>query len=273
MTGFIIKKYLKAAAITMAAGLVSYGGTCLAALTDDIKMQEGLVSGRLDNGLEYYILKNDFPESRVEYRLVWRVGAVQQEDSEGGCAHFLEHIAFGGSEHFPDRRAVAYLESLGMKYGIDINAYTGHDRTVYMFATPSDIPDRNGHVKALGIIADWMDRLTINPDRVSTEKGIIQEELRSYSPEDPFYSLKIGQNRFSDRMPLGTPDEINAVTADVLEKFYRKWYIPRFAGLVVIGDVDPPVIENEIKKQFSGIKAGKTRESYIIPSDTILHGR
>lgn len=257
MIGTIIKNYFRLAVLLGAASLASYGSTCGAAQADEIKLPEGTVSGRLSNGLEYLILKNDFPASRVEYRLVWRVGAVQQDDSQGGCAHFLEHMAFGGSKNFPDRGAVAYLESLGMKYGIDINAFTGHDRTIYMFATPSDIPDNNGHVKALQIIADWMDRLTINPDRVTTEKGIIQEELRGYSQDDPFYDLKIGQNRFSSRMPLGTPDEVNAVTADVLERFYRKWYLPRFAGLVVIGDVDPVVIEKEIKKQFSGIKAGK----------------
>lgn len=239
------------------AGLAVFGATCSAALTDAIKLPEGTVEGRLPNGLRYLILHNDFPASRIEYRLVWRIGALQQDDSQGGCAHFLEHMAFGGSENFPDRGAVAYLESLGMKYGIDINAYTGQDRTIYMFATPSDMPAEGGVAKALQIISDWMDRLIINPDRVKTEKGIIQEELRGYTVDDPFYDLKIGQNRFSRRMPLGTPEEVDAVTADVLRDFYRKWYLPRFAGIVVVGDVDPAEVEEEIKRQFSGIKAGK----------------
>lgn len=239
------------------ASLVVFSTTCEASSIDTIKLPEGTVEGRLPNGLRYLILHNDFPASRIEYRLVWQIGAVQQDDSQGGCAHFLEHMAFGGSEHFPNREAVAYLESLGMKYGIDINAYTGQDRTIYMFATPSDMPVEGGVAKALLIISDWMDKLIINPERVKTEKGIIQEELRGYAVEDPFYDLKIGQNRFSRRMPLGTPEEVDAVTADVLKSFYRKWYLPRFAGIVVVGDVDPQEVEKEIKRQFSHIKPGK----------------
>lgn len=239
------------------ASLALFSATCQASSIDVIKHPEGTVEGCLPNGLRYLILHNDFPASRIEYRLVWRIGAIQQDDSQGGCAHFLEHMAFGGSENFPDRGAVAYLESLGMKYGIDINAYTGQDRTIYMFATPSDMPEQGGVENALRIISDWMDKLIINPDRVKTEKGIIQEELRGYEVDDPFYGLKIGQNRFSRRMPLGTPEEVEAVTADVLKEFYRKWYLPRFAGIVVVGDVDPEEVEAEIKRRFSGIKAGK----------------
>lgn len=239
------------------ACLAIFSLPCRAALTDPVRLPETTVEGRLPNGLRYLILRNDFPASRIEYRLVWLVGAVQQDDSQGGCAHFLEHMAFGGSENFPERGAVSYLESLGMKYGVDINAFTGQDRTIYMFATPSDMPAEGGVAKALSIISDWMDRLIINPERVKTEKGIIQEELRGYSIDDPFYGLKIGQNRFSRRMPLGTPEEVDAVTADVLRDFYKKWYLPRFAGIVVVGDVDPAQVEKEIKKQFSRIKKGK----------------
>lgn len=252
-----INKIGRLAAVLTAASFAACPSLSFAALSDEIRFPEGTIYGKLSNGLQYIILHNDFPESRVEYRLVWQVGSVQQDDNQGGCAHFLEHMAFGGLKNFPNRGAVKYLESLGMKYGIDINAFTGHDRTIYLFATPSDFPDSLGYVKALNIVADWMDGLTINPERIKTEKGIIEEELGGYSLDDPFYNLKIGQNRFSRRMPLGSLDEIKSVTADVLEDFYHKWYIPAFAGLVVIGDVDPLEIEKEIIKQFSGINPGK----------------
>lgn len=252
-----IKNNCRLAILIWMASLAFIGSESYADLTDSIKFPEGTVYGTLPNGLQYLILHNEFPSSRVEYRLVWRVGALQQDDTEGGCAHFLEHMAFGGSENFPNRGAVAYLESLGMKYGIDINAYTGQDRTIYMFATPSDIPAEGGVAKALNIISDWMDKLIINPDRVKTEKGIIQEELRGYATEDPFYDLKIGQNQFSKRMPLGTTEEVEAVTAKKLKDFYRKWYLPRYAGIVVVGDVDPLEVEKEIIRQFSRIKPGK----------------
>lgn len=223
--------------------------------TDTIALPKGTVEGTLPNGLRYLILPNGFPAGRAEFRLVWKVGAVQQDDDQGGCAHFLEHMAFGGSENFPDRGAVAYLESLGMKYGIDINAFTGHDRTIYMFATPSDSLREGGFAKPLSIIRDWTERLTINPSRVETEKGIILEELRSTFQEDPFYDLKIGQNRFSSRMPLGTPKEVSRMTADVLNDYYRKWYIPRFGAVIVTGDIDPASVESEIRRQFSSLKA------------------
>lgn len=223
--------------------------------TDTISLPWGTLEGTLPNGLHYLILPNNYPAGRVEFRLIWKVGSVQQEDNQGGCAHFLEHLAFGGSKNFPDRGAVAYLESLGMKYGIDINAFTGHDRTIYMFATPSDSLRAEGFAKPLSIIRDWMELLTINPARVETEKGIILEELRSTFQEDPFYDLKIGQNRFSSRMPLGTAEEVNRMTADVLNEYYRKWYVPMLGAVAVVGDVDPISVEKEIKRLFSSLKA------------------
>lgn len=246
-------------AFTLAVLLGAASAVCApeanaATASPEISLPDGTVEGRLPNGLRYLILRNDFPAKRAEFRLVWNVGAVQQDDSQGGCAHFLEHMAFGGSENFPDRGAVAYLESLGMKYGVDINAFTGHDRTIYLFALPTDSIAAGGYDRPLTIIADWMARLTINPQRVETEKGIILEELRSSFQDDRFYDLKIGQNRFSERMPLGTPDEVSRVTADVLENFYRKWYLPQFATVVVVGDIDPVEVEKAIHRSFSFLK-------------------
>lgn len=246
-------------AITLAVLLGTASVVCTpdgnaATTSPAITLPEGTVEGHLPNGLRYIILHNDVPAKRAEFRLIWQVGAVQQDDSQGGCAHFLEHMAFGGSKHFPNRGAVAYLESLGMKYGVDINAFTGHDRTIYMFGLPTDSLGASGYKKPLTIIADWMARLTINPQRVETEKGIILEELRSSFQDDKFYNLKIGQNRFSSRMPLGTPDEVRRVTSDVLESFYRKWYLPQFATIVVVGDVEPREVEKAIRRQFSFLK-------------------
>ncbi|MDE6127359.1 MAG: insulinase family protein, partial [Muribaculaceae bacterium] len=253
-----IRRYRRLAALAWAAMSVcvpqpaAAGNSDLA--SDTIALPKGTVEGVLPNGLRYLILPNGFPAGRTEFRLVWKVGSVQQDDSQGGCAHFLEHMAFGGSENFPDRGAVAYLESLGMKYGIDINAFTGHDRTIYMFATPADTLRASGFAKPLSIIRDWTDRLTINPDRVETEKGIILEELRSTFQEDPFYDLKIGQNRFSSRMPLGTPEEVGRMTAEVLNDYYRKWYVPRLGAVIVAGDLDAASVEKEIRRQFSSLK-------------------
>ncbi|MDE5980955.1 MAG: insulinase family protein, partial [Bacteroidaceae bacterium] len=185
-------------------------------LTDSIKLPADIVEGRLPNGLRYLLKKNESPASRTEFRLIMHVGSVQESELQKGGAHFLEHIAFGGTKHFPNRSAVQYLESLGMKYGQDINAYTGFDRTVYMFAVPSDRQKADRFRKPLLILRDWLTDMTINPERVETEKGIILEELRGYDVGDDFYDLKIGQGIFRDRMPLGNTDDIRRMTAGTL---------------------------------------------------------
>ena len=222
MTNFLKKHIRQSFLLTAALSFVFSTGAV--EITDTISLPEGTVEGYLPNGLHYLILPNDYPEKRAEFRLVWQVGSVQQDDNQGGAAHFLEHMAFGGSKHFPDRGAVNYLESLGMRYGIDINAFTGHDRTIYLFATPvTEELKSSGFSKPLSIIRDWTSELTINPERVETEKGIILEELRSTVQEDPFYDLKIGQSRFASRMPLGTPEEVKRMTSKTLENYYKKW--------------------------------------------------
>lgn len=243
---------------TLAGVALSFFFSASAAeVNDTISLPQGTVEGFLPNGLHYIILPNDYPENRAEFRLVWQVGSVQQDDNQGGAAHFLEHMAFGGSKHFPDRGAVSYLESLGMRYGIDINAFTGHDRTIYLFATPvTDSLKATGFAKPLQIIRDWTSELTINPKRVETEKGIILEELRSTVQEDPFYNLKIGQSRFAERMPLGNVEDVSRMTAGTLKNYYRKWYRPQLATVVVVGDIDPASVETQIKKQFSSLRRG-----------------
>lgn len=122
-----------------------------------------------------------------------RVGSVQETENQKGCAHFLEHMAFGGTRHFPKRSLVSYLESKGVKYGIDINAFTGYDRTIYMFAVPTDHGQEAVVDSSLLIIRDWLDGISFLPEKVENEKGIILEELRSYDLNDEFYQLKIGQ--------------------------------------------------------------------------------
>lgn len=219
-------------------------------LSDSIKLPADIVEGRLANGLRYLLKKNDTPASRTEFRLIMRIGSVQETEQQKGGAHFLEHIAFGGTKHFPNRGAVQYLESLGMKYGQDINAFTGYDRTIYMFAVPADRQKESGYRKPLLILRDWLTDMTINPGRVETEKGIILEELRGYNIGDDFYDLKIGQGIFKDRMPLGNIEDIRNMTAETLRDFYRTWYVPELATLMVVGDIDPKAMERDIRKMF-----------------------
>lgn len=218
-----------------------------------IALPSGTVGGHLDNGFHYLILPNATPSSKVEFRLIMRVGSLQETETERGCAHFLEHMAFGGTRHFPKRTLVESLEKLGMKYGQDINALTGFDRTIYMFAVPVDKDKEVIIDHSLSIVRDWMDGIVIEPTKVESEKGIILEELRSYDLGDEFYDLKIGDGLFSRRIPLGSAEDIRSVTPEKLEGYYCKWYVPNAATLVVVGDVCADHVEQRVKEMFSSL--------------------
>ena len=176
---------------------------------DLIALPEGTVYKQLPNGLHYVVKQNDIPGRKVEFRLILRAGSILQTDNEGGLAHFLEHMAFNGTKNFPDKGIVEYLESLGVKYGFGINAFTGFDRTIYMFSMPTDRPEELD--KGLLILKDWLTGIEMNPDQVEREKGVILEEARGYDTGDLFYDLKVGKTRYSQRMPLGTAEEIKNI--------------------------------------------------------------
>ena len=234
--------------------IVSMSPLIVYAQTSFIPLPAGTLEGRLPNGLRYLILRNSSPASRIEFRLVMEVGSVQETEQEKGCAHFLEHVAFGGTTHFPKRSLVEYLESLGMKYGQDINAFTGFDRTIYMFAVPADHQKEEVIDRSLLIMRDWLDGISMSSEKVENEKGIILEELRGYDLGDDFYSLKIGQGIFGHRIPLGTVEDIRKVTPQILEGYYQKWYVPSLATLIVVGDISPQDIEIKIKEGFSSLQ-------------------
>lgn len=230
-----------------------------------ISLPQGTVEGYLSNGLHYLILKNTLPASKVEFRLIMHVGSVQETENEKGCAHFLEHMAFGGTTHFPKRTLVNYIESFGMKYGIDINAFTGYDRTIYMFPLPTDHGQKTSVDSSLLILRDWLDGISFHPEKVENEKRIILEELREYEPNDDFYPLKIGQGVFGNHTPLGTADDISKITPQVLKEFYRKWYVPSLATLVIVGDVSPKEVEKKIKTVFASLKKRDAQDFRTYP--------
>ena len=229
------------------------------------------VEGRLPNGIHYIILPNTTPVHTTDFRLVMKVGSVQEEENQKGAAHFLEHMAFAGTENFPDRSLVEYFESLGMKYGRDINAVTGYDRTVFMLTIPMSKEDKQITDKTLLSIKEWLTNISFDEKRIKKEQGVILEELRGYDCGDEFYSLKIGKNRFSERLPLGNNDDIRSIDRNKLIEFYRKWYAPQLASIVVVGCIDPIYTEKQIIKMFSDI-APKTLASHRTYPLTYPHG-
>lgn len=219
-----------------------------------IKLPPQTVHGQLPNGLNYYIVPNNSPNHTTEFRMIMRVGSLQEEETQKGGAHFLEHMAFAGSQKYPGHQMIDYFEKLGMKFGRDINAVTGFDRTIFMLTVPMNSSDKHISNTTLQILKECLTSLTLDSKRIEKEKGVILEELRGYRQNDDFYSLKIGQNRFSNRMPLGNSEDISSMTREKLINYYKQWYIPSLTSIVVVGNVIPNEIEHQIKDIFTNIR-------------------
>lgn len=222
-----------------------------------INLPRGTVEGYLGNGLHYIIMPNALPRHGIEMRLVMKVGSLQENDQQKGGAHFLEHMSFSGTKHFPQDAWVDYFERLGMKYGRDINAFTGFDRTIYWLSLP--VADFGTQVMDSTLLAvrDILDGVSFEPQLVEQERGVIKEELRGYSTGDDFYNLKIGDGRYILRMPLGTEQDIETISRIQLLNYYHQWYLPQNACLVVVGNVDAQDMQKRIQATFSSIAKGQ----------------
>lgn len=209
--------------------------------------------GQLPNGLSYIIRHNAEPRQKAECWLVLRLGSGVQEPGEEGVAHFLEHLAFAGSQHFPGQGITRYAERLGVRYGIGLNALTGHDRTVYMMSLPLD--GQGVLDTAMLIVGDWLTGLRLDSLAMERERSVIREEIRAYEPPDPFYSLKIGRGAYGRSLPIGTPEDIDRVRIGTLRRFYERWYSPSLATVLIVGDVDPQRTESLLRRTLSTLPA------------------
>lgn len=212
-----------------------------------------MVEGFLPNGLHYIVLPNNLPRHNVECRLVMSAGSIDETEHQKGAAHFLEHMAFKGSKAFPGSSMVDYFERQGMKYGRDINAFTGFDRTVYWFSLPvdneSDAIVDSTLVAISGIIAS----LSLDSSDVAGERGVIAEELRGYDTGDPFYSLKNGYGRYAAHMPLGRECDIMTMTPQTLRDYYRRCYSPARATVIIVGNIDAKLVGKKIQDILGSI--------------------
>ena len=214
--------------------------------------------GKLDNGLTYYIRHNAWPEQRAEFYIAQRVGAIQENDDQRGLAHFLEHMCFNGSEHFKGNDIVKWCETIGVKFGRDLNAYTSIDRTVYNI---SNVPTtREGIIDScLLILHDWADGLLLEPEEIQKERGVIHEEWRMRTSaqmrmlERDLPKLYPG-SKYGHRMPIGLMEIIDNFKPQVLRDYYEKWYRPDNQAVIVVGDFDVDKVEQKIKELFSPIK-------------------
>jgi len=238
---------------------------------DTIVMDPAIRVGTLPNGLRYYVRANKQPKNRAELRLVVHAGSLQEDDDQRGLAHFVEHMAFNGTKSFPKNKLVNYLESIGMRFGADLNASTTFGSTTYRLEVPSD---SGGHLETgFQMLEDWAHNITFDSVEIEAERPVILAERRrslgvSQRLQDEQIPVLFRGSRYADRRPIGTPEVIATAGRDKLVRFYRDWYRPDLMAVVAVGDFDPAVVERIIRDKFTRIPrsaARRPRETYRVP--------
>lgn len=213
--------------------------------------------GRLPGGMSYYIRVNTRPAHRAELRLIVNAGSVLETDAQRGLAHVLEHMAFNGTENFPKQELVAYLESIGLRMGADLNASTGFDETLYQLQVPTDRP--GFLARAFDIMADWSSRITLEAQEVEKERGVIIEEWRlgrgaHARVRDRQLPVLLRGSRYADRLPIGTEENLASFHPDTLRRFYRDWYRPDLMAVIAVGDFEADSVESLIRMRFADLR-------------------
>ncbi|MBR4919849.1 MAG: insulinase family protein [Prevotella sp.] len=214
--------------------------------------------GKLDNGLTYYIRHNEYPEHVANFYIAQRVGSINEDDSQRGLAHFLEHMAFNGSEHFKGNGIIEFCRSLGVEFGSDLNAYTSIDQTVYRVC---DVPTKRATAvdSCLLILKDWSNGLLLEADEIDKERDVVHNEWRlGEGPSQRMITRSLPKmypgSKYGERMPIGLMSVIDSFKPQTLRAYYQKWYRPDNQAIIVVGDVDVDHIEAQIKSLFGGIK-------------------
>ena len=239
-------------------------------LNQPIPVDPNVRIGKLSNGLTYYIRKNTQPAKKVELRLAVNAGAVLEDEDQRGLAHFMEHMNFNGSKHFPKNELVDYLQKVGVKFGADLNAYTGFDETVYIL--PISTEDPNVVEKGFTVIEDWAGNNLLDKTEIEKERGVVLEESRLSKGSQQrmlkqYFPKLFNGSKYAERLPIGRDSIIQYFKPEVLQRFYKQWYRPDLMAVIVVGDIDPAVAEQKIKAHFGGFKnpANEKPRPSIIP--------
>lgn len=242
-----------------------------APLDELVRPSPDVLLGGFDNGFRYYIRENQEPEDRAELRLVVNVGSVLEDADQLGLAHFVEHMAFNGSEHFAKQALVEFMESIGMPLGPGVNAYTSFDETVFMIQLPTD--NVENMETAFQILEDWAHGLTFDSEEIDKERGVVIEEWRSGQGaserlRQKYFPVLLRDSRYAVRQPIGTLESLETFDHDALRRFYRDWYRPDLMAVVAIGDFDASVIESLVEEHFENLPLPENprgRPVYSIP--------
>jgi len=242
------------------------------AQTDKLPVNPDVTIGTLKNGIRYYILQNKKPEKRAELRLVVNAGSVLENDDQKGLAHFVEHMAFNGTNHFKKNDLINYLESIGVKFGPELNAFTSFDETVYMLQVPTD--SQAIMQKAFLVLEDWAHGLAFDSTEIEKERGVITEEWRlgrgaQMRMLDKQLPVIFKDSKYADRLTIGDISIIKNFAHPTLTSYYRDWYRPDLMAVVAVGDFNKTEIETLIKNHFENIgapKSGRKRELFPVPA-------
>src|SRR5258707_5459897 len=242
-----------------------------ATLSQQMPVDPEVVVGTLPNGLRYYVRANGRPARRAELRLVVKAGSVLEDDDQQGVAHFVEHMEFEGTRHFPRQGIVEFLGSLGLGIGADANAATSYDDTQYTLRVPTDVPGALD--RALLVLEDWAQGASFDQDGIDRERAIVLSEWRmnlgaGVRTADKIRRVQLEGSRYTDRTPIGKPDVLERVPREALRRFYRDWYRPNLMAVIVAGDVDRDAVVTMIKSHFSALtnpSPARPRPAFDVP--------
>jgi zinc protease len=230
-----------------------------AQVTKDAKLpvDSKVTMGKLPNGLTYYIRPNNKPEKKVELRLIVNAGSILENEDQQGLAHFMEHMNFNGTTNYPKNKLVDFLQSIGVEFGADLNAYTGFDETVYILPIPTDKP---GNLESgFQVIGDWAHNANLTVEDINSERGVVLEESRGRKGAQDRMMQKylpkiLAGSQYGKRLPIGKDEILKTFKPETIRSFYKDWYRPNLMAVAVVGDITVPEAEALIKKYFAGIK-------------------
>lgn len=243
-----------------AAMIVFIGGvaSAFAQQMPPVPVDPNVRIGKLENGLTYYIRHNALPEKQADFYIAQKVGSILEEDNQRGLAHFLEHMCFNGTTNYPGNLLREYLETIGVKFGANLNAYTSIDETVYNI---SNVPVARETVvdSCLLILHDWANDLTLDHEEIDKERKVIHEEWRTRTGAmmrmyEKVFPIMYKDSKYAYRLPIGTMEVVDNFPYQALKDYYEKWYRPDQQGIIVVGDIDVDKVEEKIKKMFSPIE-------------------
>lgn len=243
----------------MAALLFGCAVSVVAQQAQPIPTDPNVRIGKLENGLTYYIRHNNLPAGQADFYIAQKVGSILEDESQRGLAHFLEHMCFNGTNHFPGNGLREYLENIGVKFGVNLNAYTAMDETVYNINNVPIQKVPEAVDSCLWILRDWSDGLTLGEEEIDKERGVIHEEWRTRMGAtmriyEKIFPMVYPGSQYANRLPIGTMEVVDNFPYKALRDYYEKWYRPDQQGIIVVGDFDVDQMEAKIKSIFSDVQ-------------------